>query len=438
MLRNLVKALYGAFAALLTIALFAPSASAFVLYDGDTKSDPKKSWTWSQNAASWSSSTWLGGFLGESGCMIHSMTEILRKSGTVGDDYTPANFVNDARASGFQWGITANGYGLLSPNLGVPSKGVINSGQQVGSQGGAALGKPTWDDIKNGVKSGKQYIVHVQTSYGPHWVATDYVGSDGTMHMLDSGFDEKQDSSLKTMLAVQGAGGNAGSPSAYTEFSLTKGSWKTMDPKGGGSTSSSTEEKKPAATSDDKDKMVTEDELTGMPDRNDYKAQKQLQLPGNGGYGADGDSSGNSIDSGISKDVATLKEVNTNRINANMDSFGHTLVMLMAILILVYGAVVIPMCFIFDRVNTLFDFSLVGAVTFGRMTTLPKEVSEDEIKVQKGGKKGYLSTKGMILRALLCMFVAAIMLGGLYSKPLLDIFYWWVDFFNNGGVTGNN
>ena len=121
-----------------------------------------------------------------------------------------------------------------------------------------------------------------------------------------------------------------------------------------------------------------------------------------------------------------------------MDSFGHTLVMLMAILILVYGAVVIPMCFIFDRVNTLFDFSLVGAVTFGRMTTLPKEVSEDEIKVQKGGKKDYLSTKGMILRALLCMFVAAIMLGGLYSKPLLDIFYWWDDFFNNGGVIGNN
>lgn len=438
MLRNLVKALYGAFAALLTIALFAPSASAFVLYDGDTKSDPKKSWTWSQNAASWSSSTWLGGFLGESGCMIHSMTEILRKSGTVGDDYTPANFVNDARASGFQWGITANGYGLLSPNLGVPSKGVINSGQQVGSQGGAALGKPTWDDIKNGVKSGKQYIVHVQTSYGPHWVATDYVGSDGTMHMLDSGFDEKQDSSLKTMLAVQGAGGNAGSPSAYTEFSLTKGSWKTMDPKGGGSTSSSTEEKKPAATSDDKDKMVTEDELTGMPDRNDYKAQKQLQLPGNGGYGADGDSSGNSIDSGISKDVATLKEVNTNRINANMDSFGHTLVMLMAILILVYGAVVIPMCFIFDRVNTVLDFSLVRAVTFGKMETLPAGMTEDDLISKKGKPVGYLTTKGLIMRLVLCFVVSAILFSGIYQGWLINFWYWFVDFNNNGGITGDN
>lgn len=417
------------------VLTFAPTASAYVLYDGDAKSDPNKPWTWSQQEAPWSNNTWLGGFLGSSGCMIHSMTQILIKSGSVKKGYTPADFVNEAKASGFRWGIAAGGGGLLTPRLDIPSNGKIVSGTQVGSQGGPPLSSISYDNIRDNVKSGKEYIFHVTfPGGGVHWMATDYVDKNNTLHIIDSGWPEGQDSTLKKALDTIGTYSKT-NPSAYTEFSLKEGSWQTVDKNAsvGGSETKTDDSKKDTTKSTEGSDLVPEDELTGMPDRNDYKAQGSLQLPGVGGYGAPDDSSDSDtgIDSNTKSDVQALKDANDNRIQAANSSLVWSVVALVGIAIFLYGCIILPMAFMFDRANTVFMFSMVSAVTFGRMRQMPVGMSEDELPKNKKG--GYLTTKRLLVTVIGCFVVASLIFSGAYRDELLHVYYWVKDFLDNGG-----
>lgn len=421
------------------VLTFAPTASAYVLYDGDAKSDPNKPWTWSQQEAPWSNNTWLGGFLGSSGCMIHSMTQILIKSGSVKKGYTPADFVNEAKASGFRWGIAAGGGGLLTPRLDIPSNGKIVSGTQVGSQGGPPLSSISYDNIRDNVKSGKEYIFHVTfPGGGVHWMATDYVDKNNTLHIIDSGWPEGQDSTLKKALDTIGTYSKT-NPSAYTEFSLKEGSWQTIDKNAsvGGSETKTDDSKKDTTKSTEGSDLVPEDELTGMPDRNDYKAQGSLQLPGVGGYGAPDDSSDSDtgIDSNTKSDVQALKDANDNRIQAANSSLVWSVVALVGIAIFLYGCIILPMAFMFDRANTVFMFSMVSAVTFGRMRQMPVGMSEDELPKNKKG--GYLTTKRLLVTVIGCFVVASLIFSGAYRDELLHVYYWVKDFLDNGGFGGN-
>lgn len=421
------------------VLTFAPTASAYVLYDGDAKSDPNKPWTWSQQEAPWSNNTWLGGFLGSSGCMIHSMTQILIKSGSVKKGYTPADFVNEAKASGFRWGIAAGGGGLLTPRLDIPSNGKIVSGTQVGSQGGPPLSSISYDNIRDNVKSGKEYIFHVTfPGGGVHWMATDYVDKNNTLHIIDSGWPEGQDSTLKKALDTIGTYSKT-NPSAYTEFSLKEGSWQTIDKNAsvGGSETKTDDSKKDTTKSTEGSDLVPEDELTGMPDRNDYKAQGSLQLPGVGGYGAPDDSSDSDsgIDSNTKSDVQALKDANDNRIQAANSSLLWSAVALVGIAIFLYGCIILPMAFMFDRANTVFMFSMVSAVTFGRMRQMPVGMSEDELPKNKKG--GYLTTKRLLVTVIGCFVVASLIFSGAYRDELLHVYYWVKDFLDNGGFGGN-
>lgn len=421
------------------VLTFAPTASAYVLYDGDAKSDPNKPWTWSQQEAPWSNNTWLGGFLGSSGCMIHSMTQILIKSGSVKKGYTPADFVNEARASGFRWGIDAGGGGLFTPRLDIPSNGKIVSGTQVGSQAGAPLSSVSYDNLRDNVKSGKEYIFHVTfPGGGVHWMATDYVDKNNTLHIIDSGWPEGQDSTLKKALDTIGTYSKT-NPSAYTEFSLKEGSWQTIDKNAsvGGTETKTDDSKKDTAKSTEGSDLVPEDELTGMPDRNDYKAQGSLQLPGVGGYGAPDDSSdsGSGIDSNTKSDVQALKDANDNRIQAANSSLVWSAVALVGIVIFLYGCIILPMAFMFDRANTVFMFSMVSAVTFGRMRQMPVGMSEDELPKDKKG--GYLTTKRLLVTVIGCFVVASLIFSGAYRDELLHVYYWVKDFLDNGGFGGN-
>lgn len=421
------------------VLTFAPTASAYVLYDGDAKSDPNKPWTWSQQEAPWSNNTWLGGFLGSSGCMIHSMTQILIKSGSVKKGYTPADFVNEAKASGFRWGIAAGGGGLLTPRLDIPSNGKIVSGTQVGSQGGPPLSSVSYDNLRDNVKSGKEYIFHVTfPGGGVHWMATDYVDKNNTLHIIDSGWPEGQDSTLKKALDTIGTYSKT-NPSAYTEFSLKEGSWQTIDKNAsvGGTETKTDDSKKDTTKSTEGSDLVPEDELTGMPDRNDYKAQGSLQLPGVGGYGAPDDSSDSDsgIDSNTKSDVQALKDANDNRIQAANSSLLWSVVALVGIVIFLYGCIILPMAFMFDRANTVFMFSMVSAVTFGRMRQMPVGMSEDELPKNKKG--GYLTTKRLLVTVIGCFVVASLIFSGAYRDELLHVYYWVKDFLDNGGFGGN-
>jgi hypothetical protein len=424
MKRILSKLLVGitvCFYLLAVMLVGAITANAGYLYDGDTLSDPKKPWTWVQGKAPWSGYPMNGvssSSLGEAGCMIHSMTEILLKAGVKDYGYTPRDFVNDAKASGYRYGVTSQGGGY-GGSLAIMAAALGKDVLVYTGQGGTM----SYDEVTKRVKGGEQALFHIQNSTGiVHWIATDYVDEKGVLHLLDSGM-QHADSSLTT---AQKDDSRIGSQTYVSHwYKLKSGSCKTIDPKG---KTGNTDEKKESAKTDtsSENKPVTEDDLTGMPDRNDYQAGSALKTPGS------------DIDSSTKKDVAALKEVNTNRVQDDWGKIGRYSVMLIAIFIFLYGVVIIPMCFIFDRVNTVLDFSLVRAVTFGKMETLPAGMTEDDLISKKGKPVGYLTTRGLIMRLVLCFVVSAILFSGIYQGWLINFWYWFVDFNNNGGITGDN
>ena len=424
-----VKALVvGILLGVLSLTMFAAPASAFVLYDGDTMSDPNKSWTWNQNSAPWSGEVWSSW-----GCMIHSLTQMLLKSGAREPGYTPKTMIDEITASGFAWGTNASYYVYTQPNLSKATNGKVNSGNQVGSQGGSPLSNFTYDNIRDGVKSGKQYLFHVTyPGGGVHWMATDFVDSGDTLHIIDSGWNEGQDSSLMKALDTIGTFSKT-NPSAYIEFTLSSGEWKTMDPKGGGS-SSSDGAKEPADgggdSTGDAEKMITEDELEGMPDRNDYAATGDLQMPGQGGgWGANDEEGGGSepdIDPEIQKRVVALQDARSAVVEADRASLLHAGIMLVAIIILLYGVVVLPMAVLFDKANTVMQFSMLGAVTFGKMQLVEDEESRDTLRANK--KMKYVTWKNVAVRSGICIAVAVVLLSGLYSDWALKAYYGVGDF----------
>ena len=93
------------------------------------------------------------------------------------------------------------------------------------------------------------------------------------------------------------------------------------------------------------------------------------------------------------------------------------------------------MAFMFDRANTVFMFSMVSAVTFGRMRQMPVGMSEDELHKDKKG--GYLTTKRLLVTIIGCFAVAALILSGAYRDELLHVYYRVKDFFDNGGFYGD-
>lgn len=192
-----------------------------------------------------------------------------------------------------------------------------------------------------------------------------------------------------------------------------------------------TEDKKQGtSTSDDSSDLVPEEDLTGMPDKNNYKSQGDLQLPGKGGYGApDGDgstgkdststSSGLGVMEGYS--VASLKENEVLLQQVQTRSLIRGGIMLVGIIILIYG-VVLGMALMFDKANTVFEFSMLSVVTFGRMNLVKDKFDTGKVRV---------TSKRTLFMILICFVVSGIVLSGAEFDWLLNAFWGASDFLKD-------
>lgn len=191
-----------------------------------------------------------------------------------------------------------------------------------------------------------------------------------------------------------------------------------------------TEDKKQStsASSDDSGHLVPEEDLEGMPDQNDYKAKGELQLPGKGGYGDTGGGGSNS--SGMSSSglgamegysVASLKENEELLHEVQTRSLIRGGIMLVGIIILIYG-VVLGMALMFDKANTVFNFSMLSVVTFGRMNLVKDKFDTSAIRV---------TSKRVLFMMLICFVVASIVLSGAEFDWLLNALWKASDFLKD-------
>lgn len=190
-----------------------------------------------------------------------------------------------------------------------------------------------------------------------------------------------------------------------------------------------TEDKKQStsASSDDSGHLVPEEDLEGMPDQNDYKAKGELQLPGKGGYGDTGGGSNSSVmsSSGLGAmegySVASLKENEALLQEVQTRSLIRGGTMLVGIIILIYG-VVLGMSLMFDKANTVFNFSMLSVVTFGRMNLVKDKFDTGAIRV---------TSKRVLFMMLICFVVASIVLSGAEFDWLLNALWKASDFLKD-------
>lgn len=194
------------------------------------------------------------------------------------------------------------------------------------------------------------------------------------------------------------------------------------------SSDTKTEEKAQSSTSsDDSGHWVPEEDLAGMPDQNNYKAQGDLQLPGKGGYGApsddgdDGDVSSSGLGAEEEYSVASLKENEVLLQQVQTRSLIRGGIMLVGIIILIYG-VVLGMALMFDKANTVFEFSMLSVVTFGRMNLVKDKFDTGAVRV---------TSKRVLFMMLICFVVAGIVLSGAEFDWLLNALWSASDFLKD-------
>lgn len=165
---------------------------------------------------------------------------------------------------------------------------------------------------------------------------------------------------------------------------------------------SNKDDSKKQATTDDSGKPVTEDELTGMPDRNDYKSQKGFTTPNSQLDGLSGYS------------VATLKDNISLMQEVNARSAMRAGIMLLGIAIWVYG-LVLGMAYMFDKANTVFEFSMLEKVTFGRMNLAKDRWDTSKVRV---------TNQRLFLMILICVLAGSVVLSGAVFDWALEL-YWF-------------
>lgn len=149
--------------------------------------------------------------------------------------------------------------------------------------------------------------------------------------------------------------------------------------------------------------LVSEDDLTGMPDRNDYKATSGLDVPGEKLEGMEG------YKLAQLEDSKTLQKEDGNR------KLMTGAIMLLGILILIYG-IALGMAWMFDKANTVFDFSMLSVLTMGKLNLV-------QDKFDKGKQR--VTAKKLIVIMIICFVTGGLVLSGGATGFVLKA-YWWI------------
>lgn len=156
---------------------------------------------------------------------------------------------------------------------------------------------------------------------------------------------------------------------------------------------------------DDGGKPLKEDELTGMPDRNDYSANSLKtpdgQLDGMQGYS-----------------LASLQENRSLEESTKIYQIIRYAIALMGILILLYG-LALSMAWLFDKANTVIDLGgsgALGILTKGKLNLVKDRFDAGKTRV---------TVRRLIVIILICWLVGAAILTGALTGWILQA-YWHI------------
>ena len=187
------------------------------------------------------------------------------------------------------------------------------------------------------------------------------------------------------------------------EESLKRQGIKAGDISSSSDSNSSTTGAGTTTSGGDDDSLVSEDDLTGMPDRNNYKAEKGLGAPDKQLEGMEGYS------------LAQLEDSKTLQAQAANYKLMRSTIMLLGIIILIYG-VALGMAWMFDKANTVFEFSMLSVLTMGKLNLV-------QDKFDKGKQR--VTAKKLIVIMIICFVTGGLVLSGGATGFVLKA-YWWI------------
>ena len=160
----------------------------------------------------------------------------------------------------------------------------------------------------------------------------------------------------------------------------------------------------PGANSSESDGgLVSEDDLTGMPDRNNYKAENGTGTPDKKLEGMEGYS------------LAQLEDSKTLQEEMDNHKLMRSAIMLLGIIILIYG-VALGMAWMFDKANTVFDFSMLSVLTMGKLNLVQDKFDKSKQRV---------TVKRLIVIMVICFVTGGLVLSGGATGFVLKA-YWWI------------
>lgn len=359
------------------------------------------SWkTFSQGDPEWGSYVYGGGCtLKSTGCAITGITILMAYANDELRDRSTWNPKIASQKFGFSgaaiyWGTTTNAD---------PTFSIVGGGKQYSG------GRLSAEDAKSRVNAllDKDYYVLICTK-GLYTAGTHYspvVGRDGDTPKVwdvagESGgsfqsWDDWANKGLTEIIAFQ---------------SSKQGSSKAFESAGASSTSDkenmSEEEKQELAF-----KIVSEGELTGMPDSNlIFKDQTNIDLVNR-----------DSLSQGEQEDVENLKQNISSGKKFSFEGLLNSIISFVGMFFIMYG-IALFIAYIFDYVNTFIEISVLGIISLGKFRVL--DVNEGNFSGGYNESDGhtYLSKSMLVKRIVVFEIIGMFLVSGLIGRGLSSLY----------------
>ena len=193
---------------------------------------------------------------------------------------------------------------------------------------------------------------------------------------------------------------------------LFRSSSKAFESAGASSTSDkenmSEEEKQELAF-----KIVSEGELTGMPDSNlIFKDQTNIDLVNR-----------DSLSQGEQEDVENLKQNISSGKKFSFEGLLNSIISFVGMFFIMYG-IALFIAYIFDYVNTFIEISVLGIISLGKFRVL--DVNENEGNFSGGYNESdghtYLSKSMLVKRIVVFEIIGMFLVSGLIGRGLSSLY----------------
>lgn len=344
--------------------------------------------TFVQNDPRWSNVNYGGGTIGHTGCMITSIAVLKAYADPSLRDVNKFN----PQVCATQFNFTGGGaiyWGGNDPKW----KLVYNSSDESRTEADAIK------VIKD--KADKGYYILVGShpdcnGYGPHYSPVVGFGSDGKPVLWDVYFKKNTWSNFIAGISYEGI-------QIVCYESTVNSSQDTIF----NGTIDTKDEDNDSENSENIESIKSELELVGMFSLSDFSAEADYPE-----FVSNNDLS--------MEEQFKVRDLRNNQNNLSAVSIVNMSLMVVGVLVLLYS-VLLVIAMMFDKVNNLFDFQLVTALTLGRV----KLVNTSDVQVDdEARKEGYVSVRSFTVGILIIFIVGILLVSGIITRVLYSFGLW--------------